>query len=121
MSYLNDPYDYDNDNDNNNPHPLDPPAATIAAANTEKGRFIGVRFLSSHDEEILRSKGIEIIHHLGEGYFSNVWRGIYTKTTSPGTVSGNNRNICTTVYSQEIACSLYLPFSTPNNNDSDYK
>ncbi len=53
-------------------------------------RAVGGQSLSSYDEEILLSKGIEITDHLGEGYFGNVWRGIYTTT---GKKEDNNLHI----------------------------
>ncbi len=53
----------------------------------EKGRLIGTKLLSSRDEEVLLKNGIEITHYLGEGYFSNVWRGIY-RTTAAITTAG---------------------------------
>ncbi len=63
---------YSNSQNNNDNRPS---GTANRIAVLEKGRYLGTQFLSTRDEEILLSNLIEITNHLGEGYFSNVWRG----------------------------------------------
>ncbi len=45
----------------------------------QKGRLINNYFLSESDETALNGSGISITDRLGEGYFGEVWKGIYSK------------------------------------------